>query len=91
MSYSVTFEPESITDLDLITDFIRLRILNKIEWLAINLEQITPLPLAREWSGFYKLRVGDYRVIYEFDRESRIIIIIRAGLRLTDGHKWVKT
>lgn len=79
MSYSVTFEPESITDLDLITDFIRLRILNKIEWLAINFEQITPLPLTREWSGFYKLRVGDYRVIYEFDRESRIII--RVGHR----------
>lgn len=75
MSYSVTFEPESITDLDLITDFIRLRILN------INFEQITPLPLTREWSGFYKLRVGDYRVIYEFDRESRIIIIIRVGHR----------
>ena len=56
MSYSVTFETESITDLDLISDFIRLRILNK-------------------------LRVGDYRVIYEFDRESRIIIIIRVGHR----------
>lgn len=81
MSYSVTFEPESITDLDLIPDFIRLRILNKIKWLAINFEQITPLPLTREWSGFYKLRVGDYRVIYEFDRESRIIIIIRVGHR----------
>ncbi|CAO5069477.1 Toxin RelG [Microcystis aeruginosa] len=79
MSYSVTFEPESITDLDLITDFIRLRILNKIKWLAINFEQITPLPLTREWSGFYKLRVVDYRVIYEFDRESRIII--RVGHR----------
>ena len=79
MSYSVTFEPESITDLDLISDFIRLRILNKIAWLAINFEQITPLPLTREWSGFYKLRVGDYRVIYEFDRESRIII--RVGHR----------
>ncbi|WP_420372248.1 type II toxin-antitoxin system RelE family toxin [Microcystis aeruginosa] len=58
---------------------IRLRILNKIKWLAINFEQITPLPLTREWSGFYKLRVGDYRVIYEFDRESRIII--RVGHR----------
>ncbi|MDB9433414.1 type II toxin-antitoxin system RelE family toxin [Microcystis aeruginosa] len=41
---------------------------------------MTPLPLTREWSGFYKLRVGDYRVIYEFDRESRIIII-RVGHR----------
>ncbi|MCZ8162801.1 MAG: type II toxin-antitoxin system RelE/ParE family toxin [Microcystis sp. LE19-196.1B] len=58
---------------------IRLRILNKIKWLAINFEQITPLLLTREWSGFYKLRLGDDRIIYEFDRESRIII--RVGHR----------
>lgn len=53
MSYSLSFEPESITD----------------------------LPLTANWSGFYKLRVGDYRVIYEFDLELQVIIIIRVGHR----------
>lgn len=48
---------------------MRLRILNKIQWLSVNFEQITPLSLTGQWLGFYKLRVGDYRVIYELDIE----------------------
>jgi mRNA interferase RelE/StbE len=45
MSYSVSFESESITDLDNLDQVVRLRILNKIEWLSLNFEQITPLSL----------------------------------------------
>ncbi len=75
MSYSLSFEPESITDLDNLTQAVRVRILNKIDWLRRNFEQISPLPLTANWSEFYKLRVGDYRVIYEFDRELQVIIL----------------
>jgi mRNA interferase RelE/StbE len=81
MSYSVSFEPESITDLDNLAQVVRLRIFNKIEWLSLNFEQITPLSLTGQWSGFYKLIVGDYRVIYELDAENQVIIIIRVGHR----------
>jgi mRNA interferase RelE/StbE len=81
MSYSVSFESESITDLDNLDQVVRLRILNKIQWLSLNFEQITPLSLTGQWSGFYKLRVGDYRVIYELDIEEQLIIIIRIGHR----------
>ncbi|WP_233467234.1 type II toxin-antitoxin system RelE family toxin [Dolichospermum flos-aquae] len=42
---------------------------------------MTPLSLTGQWSGFYKLRVGDYRVIYELDIEEQLIIIIRIGHR----------
>ncbi|NET62080.1 MAG: type II toxin-antitoxin system RelE/ParE family toxin [Symploca sp. SIO2E6] len=81
MSYALSFEPESITDLDNLTQAVRVRILNKIDWLRNNFEQISPLPLTANWSGFYKLRVGDYRVIYEFDVELQVIIIVRVGHR----------
>jgi mRNA interferase RelE/StbE len=81
MSYSVSFESESITDLDNLDQVVRLRILNKIQWLSLYFEQITPLSLSGQWSGFYKLRVGDYRVIYELDIEEQLIIIIRIGHR----------
>ncbi len=81
MSYSVSFESESITDLDNLDQVVRLRILNKIQWLSVNFGQITPLSLTGQWSGFYKLRVGDYRVIYELDIEEQLIIIIRIGHR----------
>ena len=79
--YSINFEPESITNLDNLSQVVRLRILNKIEWFSLNFEQITPLSLTGQWSGFYKLRVGDYRVIYELDSENKLIVIIRVGHR----------
>ncbi|MFM7442266.1 MAG: type II toxin-antitoxin system RelE family toxin [Snowella sp.] len=81
MAYSVSFEPESIDDLDQISQVVRVRILKKIQWLSINFDKISPLPLTGQWSGFYKLRVGDYRVIYEFDIENQLIFIARVGHR----------
>ncbi|PIQ35952.1 MAG: type II toxin-antitoxin system mRNA interferase toxin, RelE/StbE family [Candidatus Yonathbacteria bacterium CG10_big_fil_rev_8_21_14_0_10_43_136] len=44
---------------------ISVRIRRKPEWLESNFDQVVPLPLEREWVGFFKLRVGDYRVIYK--------------------------
>jgi mRNA interferase RelE/StbE len=81
MAYSVSFEPESIDDLDEISQEMRVRILKKIQWLSVNFEKISAMPLTGQWSGFYKLRVGDYRVIYEFDVENQIIFIARVGHR----------
>jgi mRNA-degrading endonuclease RelE of RelBE toxin-antitoxin system len=46
-----------------------------------SFEQITPQSLTADYAGFYKLRVGDYRVIYEFDSEARIIFIDKIGHR----------
>jgi mRNA interferase RelE/StbE len=81
MAYLVNFEPESIDDLDEISQVVRLRIFKKIEWLSVNFEKGSALPLTGQWSGFYKLRVGDYRVIYEFDVENKLIIITRVDHR----------
>lgn len=81
MIYSVNFEQEAINDLDNLTQVVRIRILNKISWLAKNFEQITPIPLTAKLSGFYKLRVGDYRIIYEFEKDIQLILITRIGHR----------
>ena len=40
------------------------RILTKIRWLAENFDAIRPEQLTGQWAGAYKLRVGDYRVLY---------------------------
>jgi mRNA interferase RelE/StbE len=77
MSYSVEYEPEALADLERLTQTIRERVINKITWLAENFDQITPQALTADLSGFFKLRVGDYRVIYEFSREDEIIFIDR--------------
>jgi len=77
MSYLVEYTPESFADLEKLTPAIRDRIIKKIDWLADNFSEIVPQSLAANLAGFYKLRVGDYRIIYEFNREERVIFIDR--------------
>jgi mRNA interferase RelE/StbE len=81
MACSLNYEPEAVNDLDQLTQTTRVRILKKIEWLKDNFDQISPLPLTGNLSGFYKLRIGDYRVIYEFDKKNCIIYVNRIGHR----------
>ncbi len=38
-------------------------------------------PLKGEWKGCYRLRVGDYRIIYEINDLEVIVIIIKIGNR----------
>jgi mRNA interferase RelE/StbE len=77
MSYLIEYEVEAISDLEKVTPDIRMRIVKKIHWLADNFDQINPQSLTADLSGLFKLRVGDYRVIYEFEREEEIIFIDR--------------
>ncbi|QIR40923.1 type II toxin-antitoxin system RelE/ParE family toxin [Tolypothrix sp. PCC 7910] len=81
MTYLVEYEPEALADLEKLTKAVCERIVNKINWLTENFDQITPQPLTADLSGFYKLRIGDYRVIYEFDSEKKTIFIDRVGHR----------
>ena len=74
--YSVEFTAEASDDLASLSKPVAQRILKKIRWLAENFEAISPESLTGEWKGFYKLRVGDYRVLYHFGHsESKVIVI----------------
>lgn len=64
----VEFTSQAETDLARIDRTIAQRIFKKIRWLADNLEHISLETLTGVWQGFYKLRVGDYRVIYSISR-----------------------
>lgn len=81
MSYSVEFASEATAALEKLTKTIKRQVSDKIDWLAENFEQITPQPLSSELSGYFKLRAGDYRVIYEFDTQAKVIFIDKIGHR----------
>lgn len=81
MNYSVEYEPEALADLEKLTQVVRDRIVSKINWLVENFAQITPQPLTGNLAVFFKLRVGDYRVIYSFSGEEKIITIHLIGHR----------
>lgn len=45
------------------------------------MEAITPLVLEGNLSGLFKLRVGDWRVIYAINHNDSIIIVHKVGHR----------
>jgi mRNA interferase RelE/StbE len=65
-------------DLDRLDRPVALRILGKIE-KALAAKGRAGEPLAGEFAGLYRLRVGDYRVIYA--RTSEGYLVLRIGHR----------
>ena len=57
------------------------RIVRRIYWLAENLDAIKPTALTGDLVGLYKLRVGDYRVVYEILRPEQTLVIHLIGHR----------
>lgn len=75
MTYSVKFTLQAEEDLARLDKTVAQHIANKIDWLSQSMESITPAPLKGKFKGKYKLRVGDWRVIYSFEYSTQIITI----------------
>ncbi len=57
------------------------RLKNKIEWLWANRNLVNHFPLSENLSGFFKRRVGRYRIIYSYDPNPDDMVIRLVGLR----------
>jgi mRNA interferase RelE/StbE len=71
----VEWTDDAIEDLEKLSKAIAKRTLNKITWLSNNFNIIIPEALSGDFAGMFKLRVGDWRVIYTIENE---IIVIQA-------------
>ena len=79
--YTIRIKPEATDSLERIDRRVAKRIADRIKWLACNVDNIRPEALGGELSGLYKLRVGDYRVLYEIVREKEAIVVHAIGHR----------
>ena len=70
---SVLWSESALGDIDALDTLIRARILKKVTWLEKHFDDVVPEPLHRELKGQYKLRVGDYRIIYS-SRTTRSLL-----------------
>ena len=60
---------------------IARRITVKLAWFSENVETMNTLPLTGNLLGFYKLKVGAYRVVYEIDHNKKVITVHKIGHR----------
>jgi mRNA interferase RelE/StbE len=78
-SYSLLLKPSALKELEAFPLKDRRRIVTRIEGLAAD-----PRPHSCEkLSGLeqYRVRQGDYRVIYSVDDEARTVVIVKVGHR----------
>ena len=76
MAWKINFELEAEEDLLRLDRSVNERVISKLSWLQENFENITPIPLSNVLTGVFKLRVGDYRVLYIIKQEKRVINIV---------------
>ena len=81
MSYRIELREEAVHDLEILDSSVVDRILKKLDWLKENFELITPVPLKGELKGLFKLRVGDYRILYTHNKRQKLISIHLIGHR----------
>ena len=79
--YQLAFLPEVEDDLKRLDRLIRRRILRKVQWLSEHVLEIPHDPLSGQWGGTYKLRMGDYRIVYALDHEQKTVIVHVIGHR----------
>jgi mRNA interferase RelE/StbE len=79
--YRIRILKAASQDLGRVDKPIGRRIVMRINWLAANLDAIRPETLTGDLAGLYKLRVGDYRVIYEVLWNEKTIVINAIGHR----------
>jgi len=80
---TVEFIKEAVEELSRIDPIWQKRILNKIKILSADPKNLANniKKLKGKYRDYYRLRVGDYRVIYSRENARLIIIIIRIGHR----------
>jgi len=75
---SIKFDKKALKELKKLSRNIQIKIIQKIEYLRQD-------PLSgRQLSGFSpyrRIRSGDYRIIYTFQDESLVILVLKIGHR----------
>ena len=72
----IEWNEDAVKDLTKLDKQVAQRILKKIHWLSENFEKVTPEPLIGQFKGTFKLRIGDWRVIYTIESDTLVIQFI---------------
>ena len=79
MTYEIEFKPRSIKDLQSIPKSMAQRIVEKTE--ALRTDLAGDVKRLTDSTPEYRLRVGDYRVLYEVRDRDVLVLVIKIGHR----------
>ncbi|MDH5390877.1 MAG: type II toxin-antitoxin system RelE/ParE family toxin [Candidatus Bathyarchaeota archaeon] len=78
MTFTVLLHPKAVKALEKIEEQTRLRITEKLRELRNRPERVGK---RLKYSEFWSLRLGDYRAIYEINRDKNQVVILFIGHR----------
>lgn len=78
MTFTVLLHPKAVKILEKIEEQIRSRIIEKLRELRNRPERVGK---RLKYSEFWSLRVGDYRAIYEINKDKNQVVILFIGHR----------
>ena len=81
LPYNINFTPQGFKSLESLDREIAQRILEKLKWFIKHIDKIRGIPLSADFKGLYKLRMGDWRIIYSIDHKERLATIHKIGHR----------
>jgi len=73
---SVRWSHTALKDIENLDNIIAKRILEKVLWLEKNFSTVVPERLHRNLKDLYKLRIGDYRVVYALRKDTITIYAV---------------
>ena len=80
MAYAIDLKPAAVRDLRKLLEDVRRRIALRVDGLATNPTPAGVEPLKGEPDCF-RLRVGEYRILYQVERKAHAVLIARIGRR----------
>lgn len=75
MKYGIQFKPKAVRDIEGLPPRIQGRVLARIEEMSDDLKG--DVKRLTNFTPEYRLRIGDYRVLFEIEEETIIIYWIR--------------
>ena len=79
MSYLIRIKKSAAKELACVPEKDRVRIIHAID--SLGEQPLSGSNLKGEYRGIRRIRVGDYRVLYEIGSEELIILIVRIANR----------
>ena len=79
--YQIRIQDSAARELAQLDKQVARRVVKRIRWLAANMEVVKPDALSGDLAGLYKLRVGDYRVVYEVLHTEQVLVVHLVGHR----------
>jgi len=76
LSYNLFYHPDVRKDLSKIDERLKRRIGTALEKRTLTAPEKYGEPLRRSLKGFWKMRVGDYRVVYKVSGRDLLILAI---------------